>query len=49
MNGYGGTIRQIRPRGRDEVTDRFTLALLAVNLRRPSDLLATKVAMAGCG
>ena len=46
---HGGTIRQIKLRGRDKVSDVFTLAMLAVNLRRLPGLLATPAAMAGSG
>lgn len=43
---HGGTIRQVKLRGRRKVSDVFTLAMLAVNLRRVPALLA---AMAGSG
>lgn len=46
---HGGTIRQVKLCGRDRVADMFTLAMLAVNLRRLPGLLAAKVAMAGSG
>lgn len=37
---HGGTIRQVKLRGRDKVSDAFTPAMLAVNLRRLPRLLA---------
>lgn len=37
---HGGTIRQVKLRGCDRVSDVFTLAMLAVNLRRLPKLLA---------
>lgn len=46
---HGGTIRQVELRGREKVSDVFTLAMLAVNLRRLPSLLATQAAMAGSG
>jgi DDE family transposase len=46
---HGGTIRQVKLRGRDKVSDVFTLAMLAVNLRRLPGLLAAQAAMAGSG
>jgi hypothetical protein len=46
---HGGTIRQVKLRGRGKVSDVFTLAMLAVNLRRLPGLLATPAAMAGSG
>jgi len=45
----GGTIRQVKLRGRNKVSDVFTLAMLAVNLRRLPSLLAAQTAMAGSG
>ena len=45
----GGTIRQVKLRGRAKVSDVFTLAMLAVNLRRLPGLLATRAVMAGSG
>jgi len=45
---HGGTIRQVKLRGRRKVSDVFTLAMLAVNLRRLPGLLAAQ-AMAGSG
>ena len=45
---HGGTIRQVKLRGRDKVSDVFTLALLAVNLRRLPALLE-QAAMPGSG
>ena len=46
---HGGTIRQVKLRGRRKVSDVFTLAMLAVNLRRLPGLLATHGTMAGSG
>jgi transposase len=46
---HGGTIRQVKLRGRRKVSDVFTLAMLAVNLRRLPALLATQATMAGSG
>src|SRR5438876_5190688 len=46
---HGGTIRQVKLRGRAKVSDVFTLAMLAVNLRRLRGLLATQAVMAGSG
>ena len=46
---HGGTIRQVKLRGRAKVSDVFTLAMLAVNLRRLPGLLATRAVMAGSG
>jgi transposase len=46
---HGGTIRQVKLRGRRKVSDVFTLALLAVNLRRLPALLAARAAMMGSG
>jgi transposase len=46
---HGGTIRQVKLRGRDKVSDVFTLALLAVNLRRLPRLLAAQAIMVGSG
>jgi hypothetical protein len=46
---HGGTIRQVKLRGRDKVSDVFTLAMLAVNLHRLPSLLAAKAAMASSG
>lgn len=37
---HGGTIRQVKLRGRDKVNDVFTLAMLTVNLRRLPRLFA---------
>ena len=44
---HGGTIRQVKLRGRCKVNDVFTLAMLAVNLRRLPGLLAAQPAMGG--
>jgi transposase len=46
---HGGTIRQVKLRGRRKVSDVFTLAMLAVNLRRLPGLLAAQATMAGSG
>lgn len=46
---HGGTIRQVKLRGRQKVSDVFTLAMLAVNLRRLPALFAARTAMAGSG
>ena len=46
---HGGTIRQVKLRGRRKVSDVFTLAMLAVNLRRLPALLAAQVTMAATG
>ena len=46
---HGGTIRQVKLRGRAKVSDVFTLAMLAVNLRRLPTLFAAQVPMMGSG
>ncbi len=46
---HGGTIRQVKLRGQGKVSDVFTLAMLAVNLRRLPGLLASQPAMAESG
>ncbi len=46
---HGTTIRQVKLRGRAKVSDVFTIAMLAVNLRRLPKLFATQIAMAGAG
>lgn len=46
---HGGTIRQVKVRGRLKVSDVFTLAMLAANLRRLPALLAAPAPMAGSG
>jgi transposase len=47
---HGGTIRQVKLRGLPKVRDVFTLAMLAVNLRRlPGLLAAAPTAMVGSG
>jgi transposase len=46
---HGGTIRQVKLRSRAKVSDVFTLAMLAVNLRRLPSLLAATATMAGSG
>lgn len=43
---HGGTIRQVKLRGRDKVQQTFTVALLATNLRRLPRLLAAAAAPA---
>ena len=46
---HGTTIRQVKLRGRDKVNDVFTIAMLAVNLRRLPKLFAMQIGMAGAG
>jgi transposase len=46
---HGGTIRQVKLRGLPKVKDVFTLAMLAVNLRRLPGLMGAPAAMAGSG
>ncbi|MBA2707665.1 MAG: IS5 family transposase [Gemmatimonadaceae bacterium] len=46
---HGGTIRQVKLRGRLKVNDVFTLAMLTVNLRRLPALFAARATMAGSG
>jgi transposase len=46
---HGGTIRQVKLRGRRKVSDVFTLAMLAVNLRRLPALLMARAVTAGSG
>ena len=46
---HGATIRQVKLRGLRKVNDVFTLAMLAVNLRRLPKLFAGPAAMAGSG
>jgi transposase len=46
---HGGTIRQVKLRGRAKVSDVFTLAMLTVNLRRLPGLFAARTTMAGSG
>ena len=46
---HGATIRQVKLRGRDKVGDVFTIAMLAVNLRRLPKLFAMQAATAGVG
>jgi transposase len=46
---HGGTIRQVKLRGRCKVSDVFTLAMLAVNLRRLPALFAARAAMPASG
>jgi len=46
---HGGTIRQVKLRGQAKVGDVFTLAMLAVNLRRLPRLLAGRPGLAGSG
>jgi hypothetical protein len=46
---HGGTIRQLKLRGLRKVRDVFTLAMLAVNLRRLPALLGPQMALSGSG
>jgi len=46
---HGGTIRQVKLRGLKKVGDVFTLAMLALNLRRLPKLFAAQAANAGSG
>jgi transposase len=46
---HGTTIRQVKLRGRAKVNDVFTMAMLAVNLRRLPKLFALATGMAGSG
>ena len=46
---HGGTIRQVKLRGRCKVSDVFTMSMLAVNLRRLPRLLAQAPIMARSG
>ncbi len=46
---HGGTIRQVKLRGQRKVSDVFTLAMLAVNLRRLPALFAGQATLAGSG
>ena len=46
---HGGTIRQVKLRGRAKVSDVFTLAMLTVNLRRLPGLLAAQTIVIGSG
>jgi hypothetical protein len=46
---HGGTIRQVKLRGIDKVTDVFTLAMLTSNLRRMPALFAVRSGLAGVG
>lgn len=46
---HGGTIRQVKLRGRDKVADVFTLTMLAVNLRRLPRLFAACTAPVASG
>lgn len=46
---HGTTIRQVKLRGRAKVNDVFTIAMLAVNLRRLPKLFAMRMGMAGSG
>ena len=46
---HGGTIRQVKQRGQGKVSDVFTLAMLAVNLRRLPALFAGQSMLAGSG
>lgn len=46
---HGTTIRQVKLRGLAKVGEVFTIAMLAVNLRRLPKLLAARAAPEGCG
>lgn len=46
---HGTTIRQVKLRGQAKVNDVFTIAMLAVNLRRLPKLFAMQMGMAGAG
>lgn len=46
---HGTTIRQVKLRGQAKVNDVFTLAMLAVNLRRLPKLFAIQAGIAGAG
>jgi transposase len=46
---HGGTIRQVKLRGLSKVSNVFTLAMLATNLRRLPGLFAAQATMAGSG
>ena len=46
---HGGTIRQVKLRGKDKVRDVFTLAMLTVNLRRLPALFAMRAGIAATG
>ena len=46
---HGGTIRQVKLRGKDKVADVFTLAMLTANLRRMPALFAVRSGLAGVG
>ena len=46
---HGTTIRQVKLRGQAKVNDVFTIAMLAVNLRRMPKLFAMQMGMAGAG
>lgn len=46
---HGATIRQTKRRGQDQVADVFTRAMLTVNWRRLSKLLAMPATLAGTG
>jgi transposase len=46
---HGTTIRQVKLRGHAKVNDVFTIAMLAVNLRRLPKLFALQMGMAGAG
>lgn len=46
---HGATIRQVKLRGQAKVSDVFTIAMLAVNLRRLPKLFAMQAGMAGVG
>lgn len=46
---HGGTIRQVKLRGKDKISDVFTLAMLTANLRRITALFAAHSGLAGVG
>jgi transposase len=46
---HGGTIRQVKLRGIDKVSDVFTLSMLTANLRRMPALFAAHSGLAGVG
>lgn len=46
---HGGTIRQVKLRGKDKVADVFTLAMMTANLRRLPALFAVRSGLAGAG
>jgi hypothetical protein len=46
---HGGTIRQVKLRGKDKVSDVFALAMMTANLRRMPALFAMRSGLAGIG